>query len=302
MENSYMQDIQKNPFLFLKDHPWDYFSPIANVLNTSKSGNLCDDETFLRTFMSQLNIEYINNMIKKNVYNNSCDQYIIRDQNEDHLQQIMKGIYNFNAQHLPFNQKEQFNILNNLVIEHCVKNILSEIDVRFKFIQYQNTPLQPLPPPINTSSSGKKSFSPSLTYNSTINYNIDTPSSSEFDSTFSTIFDQKIIQSPTPTPAPGPAPSQQFTYQPYYFTDRNTNMYAKEKELSTNTPPTKFYNNPNFEDNSFKRYDHANYKSAQAPAPVNYFIPNSEQSRISKNKTNNVISNSEQSRIPKTNY
>ena len=34
MANSYMNDIQKNPFLFLKDHPWDYFTPIANVLNT----------------------------------------------------------------------------------------------------------------------------------------------------------------------------------------------------------------------------------------------------------------------------
>jgi hypothetical protein len=279
MENSYIQDIQKNPFLFLKDHPWDYFTPIANVLNTSKSGNLCDDETFLRTFMSQLNIEYINNMIKKTVYNSSCDKYIIRDQNQDHLQQIMKGIYNVNAQHLPFNQKEQFDILNNLVIEHCVKNILSEINVRFKFIQYQNTPLQPLPQPINTSTTGKKSFLPSLTYNSTVNYSTNTLST---ESTFSTIFDQKIIQSPSPTPAPGPAPSQQFTYQPYYFTDRNTNMYAKEKEISTNTPPTKFYNNPNFEDNSFKRHDHANYKSIQAPAPVNYFVPQSESTRIIK--------------------
>ena len=299
MDNSYMNDIQKNSFLFLKDHPWDYFTPIANVLNTSKNENLCDDETFLRTFMSQLNIEYINNMIKKKVYNSSCDKYIIRDQNEDHLQQIMKGIYNFNAQHLPFNQKEQFNILNNIVIEHCVKNILSEINVRFKFIQYQNTPLQPLPQPINTSSTGKKSFTPSLTYNSTVNYATNTSPAEP------TIFEQKIIQSPSPGPSP------QFTYQPYYFTDTNTNMYAKEKELSTNTPPTKFYNNPNFKDNSFKRHDHANYKSAQAPAPVNYFIPsdrlgdtkylipNSEQSRTSKELG---LSNSEQNRIPKTNY
>lgn len=285
MENSYMQDIQKNPFLFLKDHPWDYFTPIANVLNTSKNENLCDDETFLRTFMSQLNIEYINNMIKKNVYNSSCDKYIIRDQNEDHLRQIMKGIYNYNAQHLPFNQKEQFNILNNIVIEHCVKNILSEINVRFKFIQYQNTPLQPLPQPINTSSTGKKSFSPSLTYNSTVNYATNTSPAEP------TIFEQKIIQSPSPGPSP------QFTYQPYYFTDRNTNMYAKEKELSTNTPPTKFYNNPNFEDNSFKRHDHANYKLTQAPAPVNYFIPSD-----TLGDTKYLVPNSEQSRIPKTNY
>ena len=286
MENSYMQDIQKNPFLFLKDHPWDYFTPIANVLNTSKSGNICDDETFLRTFMSESNMDYINNMIKKTVYNTSCDKYIIRDQKQEHLQQIMKGIYNYNAQHLPFNQKEQFNILNNLVIDHCVKNILNEINVRFKFIQYQNTPLEPLPQPINTSTSGKKSFLPSLTYNSTINYNKDSSTAEPISSgrkskriDTSTIFEQKIIQSS----APAPAPETQFNYQPYYFTDRNTNMYAKEKLVTTSIEPTKFYNNPNVEDSSFKRNDHANYKSVAAPAPINYFIPLQESSRMSKN-------------------
>ena len=262
MDNSFMNDIQKNSFLFLKDHPWDYFTPIANVLNTSKSGNLCDDETFLRTFMSELNMEYINNMIKKTVYNSSCDKYIIRDQKQEHLEQIMKGIYNYNAQHLPFNQKEQFDILNNLVIDHCVKNILFEIDVRFKYIRDKNTPLEPLPQPINTSTTGKKSFSPSLKYDSTVNYNKNKSTFKE------TIFEQKIIQSPAPSQTP------QFNYQPYYFTDRNTNMYAREKSLTTNIEPTKFYNNPNFEDNSFKRHDYANYKSTTAPASVNYFLPN----------------------------
>jgi len=283
-----MTDIQKNSFLFLKDHPWDYFTPIANALDTSKSGNICDDETFLRTFMSQSNIEYINNMIKKTVYNNSCDNYIIRDQKQEHLEQIMKGIYNYNAQHLPFNQKEQFNILNNLVIEHCVKNILAEINVRFKFIEYQSTPLKPLPQPINTSTSGKKSYLPLLSYNSTINYNNADDDDDDNSSTaepilpgrkskkieIPTIFDKKVIQLSVK--------EMENDNKSYYFTDRNTNMYAKEKKVTKNVEPTKFYNNPNFEDNSFKRHDNANYKSVPAPTQKNYFVPVQESSRMSK--------------------
>ena len=286
MESSYLNEIQKSPFLFLKDHPWDYFNPISNVLNTSKNGNFCDEDTFYRTFMSESNIQYINYMIKKTVYNNSCDRYIVTDQKREHLQQIMKGLYSDYAQHLPFNQKEQFSILNKIIIDYCVKTILTELDVRFKYIRDKNTPLEPLPPPINTSTSGSKSFLPSLTYNSTINFNTDNSTdlestnleSTNLESTTSDkipdIFDQKIISSPSSLPI-----KPQINYQPYYFTDERTNMYAKDKIITTNAPPTKFYNNPNNPDNSFEHHGYATYKSAPAPAPINYFIPVSNSSR-----------------------
>jgi hypothetical protein len=90
MESNYLSDVQKSPFLFLQDHPWDYYKPISDTLNNSTSGQICDDETFYRTFMSEMNRDYINSMIKKTIYNNSCDNYIVRDQNTYHLEQIMK--------------------------------------------------------------------------------------------------------------------------------------------------------------------------------------------------------------------
>ena len=276
MESSYLNEIQKSPFLFLKDHPWDYFNPISNVLNTSKNGNLCDEDTFYRTFMSESNIQYINYMIKKTVYNNSCDKYIVTDQKREHLQQIMKGLYSDYAQHLPFNQKEQFGILNKIIIDYCVKTILSELDVRFKYIRDKNTPLEPLPPPINTSTSGSKSFLPSLTYDSTINFNTNNSTNSTNSDKIPDIFDQKIISSPSSLPI-----QPQVNYQPYYFTDERTNMYAKNKTVTTNAPPTTFYNNPNNPDNSFEHrgYSTFNSSSAPAPAPINYYIPITNSSR-----------------------
>jgi hypothetical protein len=278
MESSYLNDIQKSPFLFLKDHPWDYFKPISNILNTSKNGNLCDDDTFYRTFMSESNVQYINFMIKKTVYNNSCDKYIVTDQKREHLEQIMKGLYHDYAQHLQFNQKEQFGILNKIIIDYCVKTILTELDVRFKYIRDKSSPLEPLPQPINTSTSGSKSFLPSLVYNSTINFNTNnsdnTNNTNNSDNTNNSnnipnIFDQKIISSPSQLPI-----KPQLNYQPYYFTDERTNMYAKKKSVSTNAPPTKFYNNPNDPDNSLEKNKYSTYKSFSAPAPVNYYIPN----------------------------
>ena len=290
MESNYLSDVQKSPFLFLQDHPWDYFKPISNTLNNSVSGQVCDEETFYRTFMSELNMDYINKMIKKTVYNNSCDNYIVRDQKREHLEQIMKGLYNDYAQHLPFNQKQQFTVLNKVVIDYCVKTILTEIDVRFKYMRDKFSPLDPLPAPINTSTIGSKSFLPTISavYDNTLNFNkslpLDrtqgqgqqVPSQSPSPSSTSSIniFDQKIIN-----PQANP---QSLSYQPYYFTDERTNMFAKQKSITTNPVKTTRYNNPDYPDDSFPKHSnqmYSNYVSTPAPAPINYYIPTSEQTR-----------------------
>jgi len=281
MESTYLSDLQKSPFLFLQDHPWDYYKPIANTLNTSTSGQICDEETFYRTFMSERNRDYINLMIKKTVYNNSCDNYIVRDQKREHLEQIMKGLYNDHAQHLPFNQKEQFATLNKLVIDYCVKIILTEIDFRFKYMRDKFSPLEPLPTPINTSTTGSRSFLPTM---STI-----------YDPTL--YFNKSLPQTPAPGPAPGTtqdvfstkiitnaANPTSLNYQPYYFTDDRTNMFAKEKQITTTkTIPTRFYT-ADYPDLSYPVHDHKMWTGYQttsnpAPAPVNYYIPQSEQTR-----------------------
>ncbi len=280
MESNYLSDIQKSPFLFLQDHPWDYYKPISNTLNNSTSGQICDEETFFRTFMSERNRDYINLMIKKTVYNNSCDNYIVRDQKREHLEQIMKGLYNDHAQHLPFKQKEQFATLNKLVIDYCVKTILTEINFRSKYMQDKFSPLEPLPAPINTSTTGSKSFLPTMStiYDPTLNFNTSLPGSSPAPSPSSSqdVFNTKIIAS-----SPSPDPTT-LNYQPYYFTDDRTNMFAKQKAVTTNRNTiTRFYT-PDYPDLSYPAHAHKEWKgtvSTPAPAPVNYYIPQSEQTR-----------------------
>jgi len=298
MESNYLSDIQKSPFLFLQDHPWDYFKPISKTLNDSTSGKICDEETFYRTFMSEINRDYINLIIKKTVYNNSCDNYIVRDQKREHLEQIMKGLYNDYAQHLPFNQKEQFATLNKLVIDYCVKTILNEIDSRFKYMRDKFSPLEPLPTPINTSVTGSKSFLPTMSqvYNPALNFNTLGPRSGPAPSPGPI---QGLAPGPAPSPGLGVAPDvfdqkilmdsmnsmkANLEYKPYYFTDDRTNMFARQKEITTaKNTPTRFYT-ADFDSlgQSYLRNDHQAYKpyvSTPAPAPVNYYIPESQQTR-----------------------
>ena len=282
MESNYLSDVQKSPFLFLQDHPWDYFKPISTTLNNSTSGQICDEETFYRTFLSEMNINYINSMIKKTVYNNSCDNYIVRDQKKEHLEQIMKGLYNDYAQHLPFNQKEQFAVLNKLVIDYCVKAILTEIDVRFKYMRDKFSPLEPLPSPINTSTIGSKSFLPTMSsiYDPTLYFNTSKPNSLSTSPTspVSNIFDQKILSSSMDLGSM----KDNLSYKPYYFTDDRTNMFAKQKVITTNSAiPTRFYM-PDADsiNQSYPAHAHREYKqSTPAPASVNYYIPESQQTR-----------------------
>ncbi len=179
MESAYLSDIQKSPFLFLQDHPWDYYKSMSNTLNNTIDKQICDDETFYRTFMSEINREYINSMIKKTVYNNSCNKYIVRDQKREHLEQIMRGLYNDYAQHLPFKQKEQFAVLNKIVIDYCVKTILTEIEFRFKYMHDKFSPLEPLPIPTNTSIVGSKSYLPTMPtiYDTSLKFNTSLPNS-----------------------------------------------------------------------------------------------------------------------------
>jgi len=280
MESKYLSDIQKSPFLFLQDHPWDYFKPISNTLNNSNSGQICDEETFYRTFMSEMNRDYINLMIKKTIYNNSCDKYIVRDQKREHLEQIMKGLYNDYAQHLPFNQKEQFTTLNKLVIDYCVKTILTEIDVRFKYISFSSQPLTPLPTPVNTSIKGSKSFLPTISsvYNPTLYFNKSTPAQGQSPVVGGDIFDKKIINSTTNSI------QANLNYKPYYFTDDRTNMFAKQKEITmSQVSPTRFYTaefdslGQSYPSHAHKAY--TGYVSTPAPAPVNYYIPESQKTR-----------------------
>jgi hypothetical protein len=172
MESNFLTNFQKAPFLFLNDHPNDYYTKVSKVLDNKKN-NICYDENFQKTFFSESNIKIINILIKKTVYNNTCNKYIIRDQKREHLYQIMKGIYQDYAQHLGFKQKEQIEILNKMVIDYCVDIIIKELEFRTNYLRDVFEPRRLIPSPISTSLSGTKLQTPIITSNYKNIYNIE---------------------------------------------------------------------------------------------------------------------------------
>ena len=84
------------------------------------------DNPLSLVYFSKQNIEILQNAIKKGVYDKSNQQYIIGEQNCDELKIIMRSIYLQNSDNLPYNITNQINVLNNLVLEYCIKQIYSE--------------------------------------------------------------------------------------------------------------------------------------------------------------------------------
>jgi hypothetical protein len=161
MDNKYLADIQKAPFLFLQNHPSDFNTPLKKVLNKGRTTE-CDSQVMKNTFFSQTNINYINNMIKKTVYNNSCEKYIIRNQKREHLYAIMESIWEEHAQHLSIGQREQITVLDKLVTDFCVETILEEIGTRNLYLRDKFSAPVTLPEPIRDSNTGSKSYAPIL--------------------------------------------------------------------------------------------------------------------------------------------
>lgn len=151
------------PFLFLSNHPKDYFKKMSADLN--HPGKLGDDTLFRNTFISQENVAYVNNKIKRKVYENSCNKYIIPDQNYQHMLLIMSQIYDDYATHINDKKKEELNMLNEITIDFCSKTIVAEITHKLRYLKKVYSKPTAMPDPINTSIKGTRSFAPSFDLN-----------------------------------------------------------------------------------------------------------------------------------------
>mgnify|MGYP003683093949 CR=1 FL=1 len=157
---NYEIDVTKAPFLYLNHHPKNYFDSLSVQL--AKNGKN-DDWVFRNTFMCDRNVKYINNQIKKQVYNNSCYKYIISDQKFEHLYIIMAEIYDHHARHISSYKKEELDILNQIVIDFCAKVAVSNITHRYKSLRSRTSQPVPLPTPKSCSIKGTKSYVPMFT-------------------------------------------------------------------------------------------------------------------------------------------
>lgn len=172
-------DIHKAPFLYLQDHPDNYNRTVSKALKSGKRTIGCDWDKMKNTFFSQQNINYLNNEIKRSVYNNSCEKFIIRDQKFEHVYKLMESIWDEHAQHLLSNKQLQIKILNDYVISFATETIIEEIRFRGRYIRDKFSKPVTLPDPINDSITGTKALEPTISLEYDANDFYALPSSSE---------------------------------------------------------------------------------------------------------------------------
>lgn len=111
-----------------------------------------------RAFFSSENISNIQDNIRYNVWINTNKKYIIGNQNEYELKIIMRSVYLQNALNQEDDITTQILILNNLVLNYCVKQVTSQV---IQYINYQkeiNSDRHIMDHSINTNSRGEKTL------------------------------------------------------------------------------------------------------------------------------------------------
>jgi hypothetical protein len=109
-------------------------------------------------YFSQQNVNALHEAIRYQVYVRSQNKHIIDRQSDIDLKIVMRSIYYEHSKNLPFDILGQVKELNARVIEYCVSNILSEIDMYLYYREDIQKNPRPLPRSINTSSAGSKTL------------------------------------------------------------------------------------------------------------------------------------------------
>ena len=153
MDNS---QLGNNPFLFLSSHRKDYFNQMKNEMNEQSEGY--QGYILEKVFFLDENVQLIQRQIIMSVYKSSNKKYLIREQNKEDINIVMKYIFNEYAQHLPFKIKEQVTELNNKVSSILTKEIIDNLESHQKYITDSTTQPTLLDRPQNVTSAGNRTL------------------------------------------------------------------------------------------------------------------------------------------------
>lgn len=120
------------------------------------------DHTILnQLFFSPQNVQAIQLMIRKSVYDRSGGEFIIGDQDETELIIVMRSVFLQRSKNRSDNIREQIMELNQIIVNECVPKVISEIATYNGYLKdaSQLYGENPLPHPVNVSSAGTKTFS-----------------------------------------------------------------------------------------------------------------------------------------------
>ena len=125
----------------------------TNYLN-SLTGNL-ERSKLSDLFFSKQNIQNIQNLLIKGVYEKSNSQIIIDKQPEDNIVMVMRSMYLQYSKNLDNKLNEQVNELNNYVLNFCIPKVYSEAVAYLKYKQDASTMHIPMSAPIYSSKTNK---------------------------------------------------------------------------------------------------------------------------------------------------
>lgn len=110
-----------------------------------------------QAFFSPANVQIIQNLIRKNVFDRSNGEFLIDPQSSDQLLIIMRAIYYQYGRNRPDGIPQQIEELNTIVADYSVPRILSEVSFHKTFLHdIQHLPV-PLSHPVKMSTTGTKS-------------------------------------------------------------------------------------------------------------------------------------------------
>ena len=117
--------------------------------NEALTGTL-ECSTLSKAFFSKENMQIIQNSIRASVYKLSNNTHIIDQQDSINLKIIMRAIFLQYTRSLSDNITNQIIDLNNIVVNHCVPKILTEIDAYIKYKNDVSTLVVPIDRPVQT--------------------------------------------------------------------------------------------------------------------------------------------------------
>ena len=128
-----------------------------NITNLLLKGIQCESELSI-SFFSKNNINIIQSLIKKNIYDISKGNIILEvDQDLSDLIIVMRSVYFEYGKFIPCNIQKQIYVLNNIVLKNIIPNMITEIKQHQEYIRTINNPIVPIPLPI-TLNDGTKSL------------------------------------------------------------------------------------------------------------------------------------------------
>lgn len=109
-----------------------------------------------KLFFSKNNVDYIHQRIINDVFIKSNKKYKISRQSDTNLTIRMRSFYLQYGRNMLTDIQGQVNELNEMVIQDCVKDILSEIEQKMFYIQSISKLPEQMSHPVNSSSKGEK--------------------------------------------------------------------------------------------------------------------------------------------------